>query len=369
MCDPRLFLLQAALVASMLAIDAAGQQGRVDATQLMHDVEVLASDDMEGRRVGTPGSARAREYLVRRFKESGIEPIGESYERPFQFEGQGGTGAGAGVNVIGVIRGRRTPDRFIAVTAHYDHLGVRNGQIYNGADDNATGVAAVLALGTYFSRNPPDHSLLVAAFDAEESGLRGATHLVTRGPVPASAFAINVNIDMIGRDDGGVLYAAGTSHYPFLKPLLEGVAHPPVTLRLGHDTPGGTSEDWTNASDHHAFHRSGVPFLYFGVENVEHHHKPTDDVSTIQRAFFAGAVSTILTVIERIDAAAGRWKSARERPVAAVQESRSLRTVSSVSASSGFLSLRQRSMRGNRTATPERCRVDRAIPSNPSSNT
>ncbi|HSC28433.1 MAG TPA: M28 family peptidase, partial [Vicinamibacterales bacterium] len=135
----------------------------------------------------------------------------------------------------------------------------------------------------------------------EEGGLHGAYELVARGPVPRSAMAANVNIDMIGRDAGHVLYAAGTHHYAFLEPYLQGVARPPVVLRLGHDSPNGAG-DWTKDSDHYAFHRSGIPFLYFGVEDSGHHHRTTDDAESIQKEFLAGAVETIIAVLERLDA-------------------------------------------------------------------
>jgi Zn-dependent M28 family amino/carboxypeptidase len=285
-----------------LSVATAGQVATVDAWQLFRDVEVLAADDMQGRRAGTPGGAKARAYILGRFKEAGIQPFGDSYDQRFSFTfGRGKPVSGIGTNVIGVIRGRRSPDRFIVVTAHYDHLGIRNGEVYNGAGDNATGVAALLAAAAHFSRNPPVHSILFAALDAEESGLHGARALVERGPVPKDAIVLNVNIDMIGRDAANVLYAAGTYHYPFLKRYLEGVAQPPVELRLAHDVPNVKAEDWTRGSDHYAFHSAGIPFVYFGVEDVEQHHKATDDSATIHKEFFAAATRTVIAAIERFD--------------------------------------------------------------------
>ena len=85
---------------------------------------------------------------------------------------------GAKRNVVGRIDGTAAPGRYIVVSAHYDHIGVRNGQVFNGADDNASGTAALFALARHFSANRPRHSLIFAAFDAEESGLRGARHFV-----------------------------------------------------------------------------------------------------------------------------------------------------------------------------------------------
>lgn len=265
----------------------------------MRDVRILAADDMQGRRVGTPGGAKARAYVMKRFKEIGLKPAGTSFEQAFRFSGRGESADGSGTNLLAVIPGTRTPDRYIVVTAHYDHIGVRNGQVYNGADDNASGVAALLAIAEHFSKNPTGRSLLIAALDAEESGLHGAKALVNNGPIPKDAMVVNINVDMIGRDARNVLYAVGTHHYPTLKPMLDGVAQPPVELRLGHDVPNVKAEDWTKDSDHYPFHQAGIPFLYFGVEDYENHHKATDDAETIQQPFFAGAVKTIIAVLER----------------------------------------------------------------------
>jgi Zn-dependent M28 family amino/carboxypeptidase len=272
----------------------------VDAGQLMRDVEVLAADDMEGRLAGAPSGARAREYVLRRFKEVGLAAFGNSYEYPFSFQARGIADPRTGINLLGFIRGAARPDRYIVVTAHYDHIGIRDGQVYNGADDNATGVAALLAVARHFLRHPPQTSLVIAAVDGEEGGLRGSRALLANGPLKKDAIVMNVNIDMIGRDAQNILYAAGTHHYPQLKPYLEGVAQPPVDLRFGHDAPGTKVEDWTGSSDHAVFHQAGIPFIYFGVEDYENHHKASDDAATIQRELFAGATATVIAALERL---------------------------------------------------------------------
>lgn len=298
----------AVLIAGGGALAARAQsRASIDGAQLLRDLEVLAADNMEGRLVGTPGSVRAREYVLKRFAESGIEPLGASYERPFTFQGRGGEQKG--VNVIGVIRGRGEASRYLAITAHYDHLGVRNGQVFNGADDNASGVAALLAVAARLSADKPQHAILFAALDAEEGGLHGARALVGAPPVPREAIVLNVNLDMVARDVNNVLFASGTSHYPFLKPYLEDVARPPVVLRFGHDTPpppgtkpGTGQDDWTRDSDHFPFHEAGIPFIYFGVEDEEQHHKATDDAATVTKEFFVAAADTILAAVRKLDA-------------------------------------------------------------------
>lgn len=275
----------------------------VDVERLMHDVRVLAHDSMEGRAVGTAGNQRARTYLLRRFEELGLQPRGASFERPFRFTGRGGSPDRQGVNLVGVIRGRSAPDRYIVVTAHYDHVGVRNGEVFNGADDNASGTATLLAIADHLRRHPPEHSVIIAALDAEESGLRGARAFIDDAPVPREAILANVNMDMLGRNDAGELWAAGTYHYPQFLPLVERVAErAPVKLRIGHDRPGvAGQDDWTSASDHGPFHAAGIPFLYFGVEDHEDYHKATDEVAGIQPDFFARAVATVIDALTELD--------------------------------------------------------------------
>ncbi|MGH7555044.1 MAG: M20/M25/M40 family metallo-hydrolase [Longimicrobiales bacterium] len=270
----------------------------------MRDVRVLSADSMEGRAVGSPGSAKARAYLVGRFAETGLQPFGQSFERPFAFSGRGGSPERSGVNVVGFLRGRSRPDQYLVLTAHYDHVGVRDGNIYNGADDNASGTAALLALAEHFRQNAPEHSIIFAALDAEEGGLRGARAFVESPPVERSALFANVNMDMVSRNDAGELWVAGTYHYPQFLPLAEKVAKTaPVKLRIGHDRAGvAGQDDWTSSSDHGPFHAAKIPFLYLGVEDHADYHKPSDDAVRIKPDFFGRAVATVIQVVRELDA-------------------------------------------------------------------
>src|SRR6476660_3036722 len=272
---------------------------RVDAARVLRDVEVLSADDMQGRLAGSPGGEEARGYIAGRLKEVGVEPICSGYERPFTFSTRGASNQ-KGTNLVGVIKGTRSPDQYIVATAHYDHLGVRNGAVFNGADDNASGVAALLAVAGHFAATRPQHSILIAALDAEEEGLRGARALMGDPPVPASSMIVNVNMDMVGRDPGNKLFAVGISHFPFLKPYLAKVAQPPVVLAYGHDTPV-EKEDWTRDSDHFVFGEAGIPWVYFGVEDFHQHHKATDDSATIGKTFLAGVAATTIAAIHEFD--------------------------------------------------------------------
>ena len=272
----------------------------IDAARLLEDVRALSADAMEGREAGTQGGALARAYVARRFTDAGLVPLWPSFEQSFDLPSKGGQG----VNLVGYVKGTKHPERLIVVTAHYDHLGVRGGQVYNGADDNASGVAVLLQLATHFGGAArPAHTIVFAALDAEEVGLLGARALVRKLRAEKRDVALDINLDMVGHSGRGELYAAGTHHTPALRPALERVAAAaPVKLLLGHDRPGQGKDDWTNQSDQFAFHQAGIPFLYFGVEDHKDYHRPSDDFDTLTRDFFVGSAETILAAVRALDA-------------------------------------------------------------------
>jgi Zn-dependent M28 family amino/carboxypeptidase len=280
---------------------AAAPKG-VDAARLLGDVRELSSDAMEGRGAGTKGGAAARAFVEWRFTELGLRPLWSSFEQPFEMKDAGGKTL-ACANVVGYVQGSSNPERLVVVTAHYDHLGVRGGQVYNGADDNASGVAALLQLAAYFARERPRHTLVFAALDAEEEGLYGARAFVKQLRAERRDVALDVNMDMVSHSERGELYASGAYHTPALRPLLERVAaHAPVKLLIGHDRPEQGHDDWTNQSDQYAFKQAGIPFVYFGVEDHKDYHKPTDDFETITQDFFVHAAETILDAVRALDA-------------------------------------------------------------------
>jgi Zn-dependent M28 family amino/carboxypeptidase len=280
----------------------------LDSARLIGDLFRLAHDSMAGRGVGTPENAKARAWLVSEFRRIGLDVVGGRHEHGFvRPPRRNSTDSLRGTNVLGSVRGRVTPGRVLVVSAHYDHVGTRNGEIHNGADDNASGTAAVLAMAAYFKAHPPSHTIIFALWDAEESGLQGARAFVAAPPVPLASIAANVNLDMVGRNDKGELYAAGATPWPQMRPLFEGLGpQAAVTLRLGHDSGGG-QDDWTNQSDQGAFNAAGVPFVYFGVEDHPDYHRPTDDPERIQPGFFHRAARTIAGFVERLDGAVASW--------------------------------------------------------------
>jgi Zn-dependent M28 family amino/carboxypeptidase len=279
-----------------IAAQQAPKSSLIDSEQLLNDLKILSSDAMQGRQPGTAGGEKARAYVIERFKASGIVPFGASYEQEFRFAVRGGNAATRGVNVVGHIDGRRRPGRYIVISAHYDHLGTRNGQVFNGADDNASGTAALFAIAKYFAAHPPANPLIFAAFDAEESGLRGSQAFVKQPPVDAGLLALNLNADMIGRAPDDRLFVVGTALQPFLRPHIEAIiAKAPVKLLIGH-------EDWIRDSDHYSFIQAKIPALYVGVEDFGQHHKITDDYETITYSFYVRAVETLVRIAEQFDA-------------------------------------------------------------------
>ncbi|MFZ0267092.1 M20/M25/M40 family metallo-hydrolase [Caulobacter sp.] len=296
----RLLLVSAALAFAFAApAHAAPKPG----AHALDDVRILSADDMEGRGVGTPGGAKARAYIVKRFGQIGLRPQGASFERPFTFKPKTFGKDVTGVNLVARIQGTSSSDKVLVVSAHYDHLGVRKGQVYNGADDNASGIAGLLAVAEAFKVKPPRHTVLIVAFDGEESGLKGAKAFVADPPVPLATIGMNVNFDMISKNAKNQLYVSGAGPQPWLKPVLEGVAKAAsVKLLLGHDTDAqGKENNWTAQSDQGPFAEAGLPWVYFGVEDHPEYHQPTDDFATVPQDFFRRAVATVVTATRALD--------------------------------------------------------------------
>jgi Zn-dependent M28 family amino/carboxypeptidase len=295
-------VIVAALVGISIVLAAAPT---VDADRLLATVRTLASPAFEGRRTGTSGGLKARDWVAARFKAIGLQAVNGSFLAPFSFTHRSIAGPVNGANIVGLCKGTgRMPD-MIVISAHYDHVGVRDGAVYHGADDNASGVAVMLAIAEQCTREPFKHDALFVAFDAEELGLQGARAFVAKPPIARERIALNINLDMVSRSDKGELYAAGTFHWPKTKTPLEAVANrAPIKLLFGHDKPKEIAsglDDWTNQSDHGPFHAAGIPFVYFGVEDHDDYHKPTDTADKINPTFFRQAAETILDAVIALD--------------------------------------------------------------------
>ena len=311
---PRLAVVAVVLAASLVARGApAGVDApTLDRRTLFADLEALADPALQGRLTGSAGGVAARHHIASAFRAIGLRPAGTAgYLQPFSFTVRRfGNIVGPGpfrrtyddaANVVGRLEGTVPGKRPIVVSAHYDHLGVIDGVVYPGADDNASGVAALLAVARAMTSRDHRHPLVFVAFDAEELDLRGAKRFV-RGD-GNQRFALNVNLDMVSRNTHNEIYVAGTSHSPALRPPLESLRSGTATIRFGHDTPDLGSGDWTMLSDHGAFHQAGVPFVYFGVEDHEDYHRPTDTLDRVDRRFFADVTALVIDAVAALDRA------------------------------------------------------------------
>lgn len=273
-----------------------------DETALLRHVKSLSSDAFEGRRTGTKGALKARKYIINQFHALSVKPLSKTYEQPFSFSYHGKSFQAS--NILGLIKGTKYPKKYIVISAHYDHEGIKNGEIYNGADDNASGVSALFSFAEYFKNNPPKHSVILAAFDAEELGLKGSKHFVDYSNILSRDILLNINMDMISRSDKNELFVSGASENKTLKLITSGCASSnKIKVTSGHDGHDGYDglENWTYASDHANFYKKGIPFLYFGVEDHEDYHEPTDDFENIQPEFYVESVKVIISIFNKID--------------------------------------------------------------------
>lgn len=279
----------------------------INSDKLLSDLKFLSSDELKGRKTLSEGSIKARKYIQGEFERIGLKTHYSDYLQTFSFENrrEGKNYEGA-TNIVGFLPGLDSR-KIIVITAHYDHIGVgradSNGDsIYNGADDNASGTAALLALAEYFSKNQPIHPIMFASLDGEEMGLQGAKALLKDFPFPLADILMNINMDMVGRNEKGELYASGTHYYPELQPILAKASlNATPLLKFGHDDPKSGRDNWTQSSDHGPFFNEKIKHIYFGVEDHKDYHKPSDEFDNIDQNFYVNAVTLILKCTLALD--------------------------------------------------------------------
>jgi len=267
-----------------------------DSTRLMNILEQLCGETANGRKPGTAGHQWANELIVNQFQEIGLEKIGEGYlQSAFSEDGK------RILNIHGLIRG--SSERYMLITAHYDHLGERDSEIYYGCDDDASGVASMLEIARYFKTNPTQHSLIFIAFDREEEGLLGSKYWAENPVIPLEKIDLIFNMDMVSKNDKNEIYASGAYHHSYLKSPIEevGEGFKSLSVRFGHDRPMSGPDDWTYASDHGPFLRKGVPHIYFGVEDHPYYHKPTDTFERTSFSFYQNVTNFLISTVERLD--------------------------------------------------------------------
>ena len=175
----------------------------IDSNMVRKHLYTLAADNMEGRKSGTPGIEKAAVYIEDEFKKIGLSTFGDlkSYRQTFTFKNRKSKDDIISSNIIGVLEGKSKKDEYVIISAHYDHLGMKkSGEgdlIYNGANDDASGVTGVLALAAYFKKVGHERTIVFAAFTAEEMGLIGSTYFGK--DIDAAKFVAGINLEMIGK--------------------------------------------------------------------------------------------------------------------------------------------------------------------------
>lgn len=254
---------------------AAGAQTRKD--NLTKHVYTLAADDMNGRKAGSEDAARAAAYIAEQYREAGLKPFADtSFFLPFR--------GGEYTNVVGIIEGcdPQLKNEYIVLGAHYDHLGVRDGEVYNGADDNASGSAALIEVARHLVSRKQElrRSVIIAGFDAEEIGLYGskalAEHLDTL--VGISNVKLMMSLDMVGwLRAKNSLTLEGVATIRNGKALLE-----PEAAKLGLNLNEVKFEKSVfTATDTEFFAKKHVPTLAVTTGLKSPYHKPGDDPELI----------------------------------------------------------------------------------------
>ena len=243
--------------------------------RLTRHVYTLAGDSLRGRKAGSEDAAKAAAYIVKQFEEIGIQPYFE--EGWYQtFEKAGTTYK----NVVGILPGNDPvmKDEYIIIGAHYDHLGVRNDEIYNGADDNASGTATIIEMARILKSQQGDlkRSVIVVAFDAEEIGLWGSDYLSKN--LDLSKVKLMMSIDMVGwLEQGKTLRLQGAATIKDGKRLLREEAE-----KMHIDIkPKDFETSILGATDTQGFAKRGVATLYVTTGLKSPYHKPEDDPELI----------------------------------------------------------------------------------------
>ena len=280
-------------VAAALPRVGAAQDSSAAARRVIADIRYLAADSLEGRGIGTSGLERAGDYIARELQRAGFRPGGAagSFFQPFTIPADApavmhtALGGSATRNVIGVLPGTssRLRGQVVVVGAHYDHLGRggfgsrdpdSTGVVHNGADDNASGTAALLEIARLLGRRPSARTIVLVAFSAEEIGAIGSTYYVRHAlPFPVDSVTAMINLDMVGRMSKGRLLALGSMTATEFAPLLDSLNRSKGTPRFDLRSSG----DGWGASDHASFYAAHRPVLHFFTDLHEDYHRTTDD--------------------------------------------------------------------------------------------
>ncbi|NVK52644.1 MAG: M20/M25/M40 family metallo-hydrolase [Flavobacteriaceae bacterium] len=257
---------------------------------------IYASDAFEGRDTGEPGQKKAIAYLKKFYVDQGIaSPLGgDDYyqEVPASFLNQGrkrGKALKDSENVVAFIKGSEKPEEILVISAHLDHVGMRDGKIYNGADDDGSGTVAILEIAEAFQKAVkagirPKRSILFLHVTGEEKGLLGSKFYVENPIFPIPNTVANLNIDMIGRiddrhkDNPNYVYLIGSDK---LSTELHNLSEEMNTkyTKIALDYKYNDDKDpnrFYYRSDHYNFAKYNIPIIFYFNGTHEDYHQPTD---------------------------------------------------------------------------------------------
>lgn len=279
-------------VIALLPAPALAQGATIDQPRILDDIRFLSDDRLAGRMTGTADADSAAAYIEQRFRQVGLQAPAGGWLQEFKVEGSAAqhvaTAGTTGRNVIGLLPGSdpKLREQVIVVGAHYDHLGGgafgaldpdSTGKAHNGADDNASGVAAIINLAQRMAADPPGRTIVFVAFSGEELGLLGSAHYVRQPAVPLAKTMAMINFDMVGRLRNDKLIIYGTETAKEFTPLLDS-----INKSFGFDLK--LRGDGYGPSDQSAFYAVKKPVLHFFTDLHEDYHRTTDDWEKINVA-------------------------------------------------------------------------------------
>lgn len=281
--------------------DAAKYAATITAENLKTHLYIFASDEFEGRNTGEPGQKKAIKYLKDFYVSQQIEsPLGgDDYyqEVPAEFLNKNARGGELkdSENVLAFIKGTEKPDEIVVISAHLDHEGIKDGKIYNGADDDGSGSMAILEMAEAFKMavkegNGPKRSILFLHVTGEEKGLLGSKYYTENPIFPLSNTVCNLNIDMIGRidkahkKDSNYVYLIGSDKLSTeLHQVSDSVNTKYTNIHLDYKY---NDEDDPNRfyyrSDHYNFAKHNIPVIFYFNGTHDDYHKPTDTPDKIE---------------------------------------------------------------------------------------
>lgn len=279
----------------------------IDTVTVRKHLYTLASDEMAGRKPGTSGIEKAAQYIEDEFKRIGLKTYEDldSYRQTFTFTNRRTKEEITSSNIIGVLEGRSKKDEYVIVSAHYDHLGTKSeGEgdlIYNGANDDASGVTGVLTLAEYFAnKKENERTIVFAAFTAEEMGLVGSRHFGEG--IDATKFVAGINLEMIGKEPNTgpkTAWLTGFDRSDFGKIIQKNLEGSGYTL---YPDPY-VKYNLFFRSDNASLARLGVPSHTFSTTPIDvdkHYHQVSDEAETLDVSVITETIKAVARGTESI---------------------------------------------------------------------